>query len=309
MLVMHKVNLRTIDLNLLVILQALLLVKHVTKASQQLNMSQPAVSRALQRLRKVFNDPLLIRTSIGFDLSARGSELLPKLNELLLGVEYLISEPTFNPEKASDVIRVFGLDLEATCFIPALNKILRTEAPNMHLEVRTETRDHFELLDKDDVHFVFSAMSPSANEGQYHRTLIMQSDSVCIMSTNHPDANNEITLDKYLTYHHGLVSITGIGNGFIDDRLLQLGKKRKRVLRLSSFMVAAEYCENTDLIFLLPEIISSRLIKGRDLVIKQVPDELKSVPINFYLYWHERYHNDPMCRWLRRRILSNLSVQ
>ncbi|GGK57518.1 LysR family transcriptional regulator [Amphritea balenae] len=301
---MREVNLRSVDLNLLVVLLQLLETRHVTRAAEMLHMSQPAVSRALQRLRTTFDDPLLVRTTQGFDLSARAEELLPRLQQLLAGLSQLIAEPEFVPSEAKDVVRVYGLDLEVACFVSPLIQVLRREAPWMRLEVRTEPRDHFELLEQGDVHFCVTGMSPKTTEDQYRRLLIGQTTSVCVMSADHPLADSDLTLDKYLTASHGLVSITGRGPGVVDDRLAALGKKRHLALRLSNFMTVADFCEHTDLLFVLPEIVAQKVVQGRNIVLKQVPEELHSPVINFYLYWHERYHRDPMCRWIRQRILE-----
>lgn len=303
---MREVNLRSVDLNLLVILQQLLITRHVTQAADRLHMSQPAVSRALQRLRETFDDPLLVRTSQGYDLSARAVTMLPDLQTLLSGMEQLIAEPEFHPELSEDVIRVYGLDLEVACFVSPLIHVLRGEAPRMRLEVRTEPRDHFELLESGDVHFTLTGLTPKTGEDQYRRLLIAQTKSVCLMSGDNPLAEGELTLDRYLSASHGLVSITGVGPGIVDDRLAALGRKRHLALRLSNFMTAGDFCETTDLLFVMPEIVAQRIACGRNLMLKKVPEELTGPPINFYLYWHERYHRDPMCRWIRQRILEVL---
>jgi len=304
---MREVNLRSVDLNLLVVLQALLETRHVTRAAEQLNMSQPAVSRALQRLRSTFDDPLLVRTSRGFDLSARGAEILPRLRVLTSGVEQLIAPPRFDPSAAVDVVKVYGLDLEVACFVAPLLQVLRTEAPGMRLEVRTEPRNHFELLDTGEVHFCLTGMEPSAGEGQYHRLLIAQSGIVCMMSADNPLAEGELTLEGYLSASHGLVSMTGTGPGYVDERLAELGHRRHLALRLSNFMTAADFCDTTDLLFILPEIVARRIARGRNIILKPVPVELRIPPVNFFLYWHERFHQDPMCRWVRQRVLQVLS--
>ncbi|MDX2424062.1 MAG: LysR family transcriptional regulator [Amphritea sp.] len=306
MIIMREVNLRSVDLNLLVVLQALLETRHVTHASEQLNMSQPAVSRALQRLRATFDDPLLVKTSKGFDLSARGVDLLPRLQQLTHGVKELIAEPVFDPANAVDVVRVYGLDLEVVCFVAPLLKVLRSEAPQMRLEVRTEPRNHFELLANGEVHFALTGMEPTAGEGQYRRLLIAQTGIVCMMSADNPLAKGRLTLERYLSASHGLVSMTGKGPGHIDERLAELGHKRHLALRLSNFMTAADFCDTSDLLFILPEVIAQRISLGRNVVLKEVPVELMTSPINFFLYWHERYHHDPMCRWVRQRVLQVL---
>lgn len=83
-----------------------------------------------------------------------------------------------------------------------------------------------------------------------------------------------------------------------------MNRKRHLALRLSNFMTAADFCETSDLLFYLPRIVAQRIALGRNIVLKPVPDELQSAPISFYLYWHERHHSDPMCRWIRQRILQ-----
>ncbi|WP_372598823.1 LysR family transcriptional regulator [Amphritea sp.] len=301
---MREVNLRSIDLNLLVVLQKLLETRHVTRASELLNMSQPAVSRALQRLRDTFDDPLLVRTAHGFDLSARGADILPRLHVLISGVEQLIAEPQFIPSEAEDVVRVYGLDLEVACFVSPLMKVLRSEAPKMRLEVRSEPRNHFELLENGEVQFSLTGMVPQTGEGQYRRLLIAQSGFVCMMAADHPLAAEELTFDRYLSASHGLVSMTGQGRGHMDERLEQMGRKRHLALRLSNFMTAADFCETSDLLFYLPQIVAQRIAQGRNIIFKPAPVELQSAPISFYLYWHERHHRDPMCRWIRQRILQ-----
>lgn len=303
---MREVNLRSVDLNLLVVLQQLLMTRHVTQAAEQLHMSQPAVSRALQRLRETFDDPLLVRTRQGYDLSARAEIILPQLQNLLSGMAQLIAEPEFDPRQSEDVVRVYGLDLEVACFVTPLIHVLRDEAPRMRLEIRTEPRDHFELLERGDVHFTLTGLTPKAGEDQYRRLLIAQTKTVCMMSGDNPLAQGDLTLERYLTASHGLVSITGMGPGIVDQRLTELGKQRHLALRLSNFMTAGDFCETTDLLFVMPEIVAQRIAGGRNLVLKKVPDELMSPPVNFYLYWHERYHRDPMCLWIRRRILDVL---
>ncbi|OAD21170.1 transcriptional Regulator, LysR family, partial [Candidatus Thiomargarita nelsonii] len=118
-------NLRTIDLNLLVVLQQLLEERHVSRAAEQLCMSQPAVSRALQRLREMLDDPLLVRTSHGYDLSARATSLLPQLNQLLGDAERLITGPAFEPANSTQTVRFYGPDPEISWFLPPLFERMR----------------------------------------------------------------------------------------------------------------------------------------------------------------------------------------
>ena len=219
-----------------------------------------------------------------------------------------MAEPTFDPTTAEDVVRFYGLDLEVACFLPQLMTAIRKEAPRMRLEIRSEPRDHFELLEQGDVHFTITGMSPKTMEDQYRRLLLAQTGSVCVMGADNPLSKGKLTLDKYVAASHGLVSMTGLGPGIMDDRLAALGRKRHLALRLPSFMTAADFCENSDLLFVLPEMVARKVAHGRNIVIKPVPDEISTRGINFYLYWHERHHRDPMCIWIRQKLMEYMQA-
>jgi len=299
---MREVNLRSVDLNLLVILETLLKAKHVTRAAEQLNMSQPAVSRALQRLRDTFADPLLVKTVNGYDLSIRAEQLLPQLETLLQGMQQLIAPPEFDPKVSDQTVRFAGLDLEVALYLPELLEQMRLHAPGMRLDIASTPGDHFKMLEQGEVHFIISGMSPEYSQDQFHRVVVDETYSCCVMGANNPLAKGQFGIDEYLAASHGYVSITGKGPAVMDQMLKQMGLKRKVALRLGSFLTVADYCETTDLIFLLPHRLAQYLSRFRDIAVRPLPEELPFRPIKFYLYWHSRHHQDPMHQWVRELI-------
>lgn len=301
---MLEVNLRSIDLNLLVVLQALLEEQHVSKASQRLGMSQPAVSRALQRLRQTMGDPLLVRTGSGYDLSARAVEIKQQLGRVLQDVQGIMQPEYFDPCLADGVVKFTGLDLELTLLLPQLVRILRTKAPNLRVEVVSQLSDHFALLEKGEVHFSLTGLQPETAQDQYRRIEVSRTRDVCLMDKNNPLAKGEITLEQYVNASHGLVSITGKGPGKMDGVLKQMGHRRKVMLRLASFMSVAEFCTGSDLIFTAPEMMAEHLAKNSSLVVRPLPKEFDLPDIVFYVYWHARYHHEPMCSWIRTQLAA-----
>lgn len=301
---MQNLNLRTLDLNLLLILQTLLEVRHVTRASEKLNMSQPKVSRALQKLRGAFNDPLLVRTLDGYDLSARAERLQPELNQILGSLERMVAQEVFDPATSRDRIKVYAVDLEVVAFLPKLLARLREHAPHMMLDIRSEPRDHFDLLADGEVHFSLSGSVPTVMQDQFRMMPLGQSNMVCMMSRTHPLAGKPMTLDDYLDCFHGYVSITNEGPAIIDAYLSGLGRSRQLTTRLPNFTSAAYFCESSDLVVAIPDIIASMVTKGLDVVVQPLPAEIALPSTQFTLYWHERYHNDPMCQWVRRVLID-----
>ncbi len=300
--VMREVNLRSVDLNLLVVLSALLEHRHVSRAALVLNMSQPAVSRALQRLRDTFADPLLVRTVKGYDLSARALLLQPQLSLLLSGLEQLIEAPQFVPERADNLIKLTGLDLDVALYVPQLIRLARQQAPNMRFEVVVQQTEQFASLDNGEVHFCLTAEEPQVGADQIHRMELDRMDVVGLMDAANPLAAQPMSLESYAAANHGLVSITGLGPGLMDAQLARFGLSRTVKVRLASFMSVADFCEGTDLLFALPERLARYIARHRNLVIRPLPPEVVSRQVVFYLYWHQRYHQDPACIWLREQI-------
>lgn len=300
-------NLRNLDLNLLVVLRQLLEDRHVSRAAEQLGMSQPAVSRALQRLRAMFDDPLLVRTSRGFELSARAAALLPDLTQWLEDAEGLVSRPRFNPANLTDVVRFYGPEPEIVWFLPPLFERMRRLAPGMVLEANSEPRDHFGHLERGEVHFVLSPFQPSASTGQLHSLCLAPLAFALVMSADNPLAQGTLSFERFATASHGLVSLTGRGAGMLEHELtarghLAPGEHLNQPLRLSSFTSVAAFCERSDVVFRLPSRFAEDVVRGRNLVLREALPSTSNEVTHAYLYWHERFHKDPMCVWIREQL-------
>lgn len=302
-------NLRTIDLNLLFTLQSLLEERHVTRASIRLNISQPAVSRALKRLRVIFKDPLLVRVSDGYDLTPRAELILPELNQLLKDIHTMVTGNTFEPDHSSQTLRLYGPDPDLHWIVPVLFNRVRQSAPNISVDIRSEPGDHFSLLESGEVHFVFSPFKPHAGTSQIRSMKLTTYEFVIVMSANHPKANTDWTIEDYLNASHGVVSLTGHGASFMEQDflrqgLLKPGQHLHVPIVMSSFTSLAKICENSDVVFHLPKAFAMDLAKGYNLVVKDTLPEVRTDNLDMYVYWHEKYHHDGMCKWAREIIKS-----
>jgi DNA-binding transcriptional LysR family regulator len=300
-------NLRSVDLNLLVVLEALIEERHVSKAAERLQMSQPAVSRALQRLRHTLDDPILVRTINGYDLSARAVQIRQQLKKVLLDVEGIMQPEVFDPGKAEGVLKLTGLDLELVLLMPEIVRMLRVKAPSLRVEIVPQRSDHFALLEQGEVHFSVTGLEPETGQDQYRRFEIARTGHLCVMDKKNPLAEGEMSLQQYVDASHGLVSITGKGPGMMDDVLAGMGYERNVMLRLASFMSVSEFCSDSDLIFTLPEMMAKHLMRNPSLVFRPLPEAFDLPGITLYLYWHERFHHDPMCNWIRAELNSLFS--
>lgn len=304
---MRETNLRGVDLNLLVVLEALLRERHITRAATSLSMSQPAVSRALGRLRETFDDPLLVRGPAGLTLSERAEGLRQPLADLLAGLSGLVAAPDFEPADATGSLRIGCLDLEAAIYLPDLVPAIRQNAPNMQLEIYSHPDDYFALLAEGRLHLAISGLEPWAGAAQFHRRVIDHTHSEVLMGQDNALADPPMTLERYSAARHGVVSITGRGPAMMDERLARQGVHRQVALKLSSFANVPDACANSDVIFSLPHRLTRRLA-ARDgrLVTRPLPGALQEQRFPMYLYWHARHHNDAMSLWFRRLLLQTI---
>lgn len=301
---MRKVNLRSVDLNLLTILEALLEEKHVTQAAEKLHMSQSAVSRALQRLRVLFNDPLLVKGAEGYSLSSRASKMSAELSVLLQSLSIMIQEPDFKPENSEGTLRFSGVDLDAWIDVPKFVGEITRLAPKLKIEVSVSQADYFVQLSKGRVEFVVSGFDLEFDQENIHSSIVGDSELVIVMGKHHPLSGQEISMQDYLGAKHGFVAITGKGTTFLDSYLQTLGLKRNVVLKVSDFKSVVDYCEKTDVIFVLPLQLIKKTLIGRDVVTKTLPDKLHNPNVEFRLFWHARFHNDPMYKWIRKKLMD-----
>ena len=297
-MMMHMVHdsmLSSIDLNLLVILRALLQERHVTRAARRVGLSQSAASHALARLRELCGDPLLVRRGRVLELTPRAERLLPSLERGLSDLQSVVSaEPEFDPKTARRLFRIGMADYGQAVLLRPLLRELERAAPGVDLSVLTFPNLE-ELIEAGqlDIGAIISATVPSTLSSQ----ALFSDGFVCMVRKGHPRVKGKLTMEGYLSLRHVLVAPGGGPGSIVDTELERRGLERRIALRVSNFLVAPLVVAETDFISTGPELLARRMAKRFSLHL--VPPPLRLPRFGLSLAWHPRLDHDPAHRWLR----------
>jgi DNA-binding transcriptional LysR family regulator len=294
----RDVDLASIDLNLLVVLDALLAEGHVTAAAARLHSTQPAVSRALGRLRDLFDDELLVRVGQRMRPTPKGLALVQPLRDALAAVHGIVRSSTFDPASATGVVRLAAPDIVVYMLVPALLERLRREAPRLDIEITPWSSAWREDLASGTVDLTFGL--PGGREPGIYSRLLVRNEWACVVRAGHPILERRWNLDAYLELSHLLVGLTSHGGGQVDDALAVLGRTRRIGLRMPYAVLSPLVIADSDLVLTTARWLASKLARDVGLVIKRPPVALK--PADLPMVWHERSHRDPRQRWLRAML-------
>jgi DNA-binding transcriptional LysR family regulator len=292
---MRDLNLRSVDLNLLPALDALLRLRHVTRAAEEVGLSQPAMSHMLGRLRQVLGDELLVRARSGLALTARAEEIAPRVAAVLNAARTIYRPPNFDISKVRRVFHVVGCDLHSVLFGPPLMGRIREEAPGIELSIENYSRNVFRKLEDGSVDLVFADAQTPLPRGAVS-TVIGEDRYALVMREKHPAAAKQWTVADYANWDSAIVSIFGDGQTDVDARLAKVGVVRRVGLTTPHFMASLAAVSATDMIANTSEIFALRFAKAFRLVVRETPFpeiQFKSTVIGSALRM-----NDPVLRWL-----------
>ncbi len=297
---MHPVHdLRRIDLNLLVILDALLDERHVSRAAERLAMTQPAVSHALGRLRDLLDDPLLVRAGNQMQLTRRAFELAGPLREILGGVRRLVLGDDFDPASAELELRLGMSDYGAWVVLPALLPILRREAPGLHLDVRQASRlGMAEQVARGELDGALGVF-PMLPEGLRVQRLF-EERFVCLCAIETLAGRQRMELDDYLAAPHLRVALQQSPAEEIDSHLEKLGRRRRVAATVPHFSVAPGLLAGTDMVLTIAERMLPDDLAAHGLASFDPPMQLAR--FDFVQIWSETSEEEPARRWLRGKL-------
>jgi len=291
---MHWTHVKNADLNLLPALQFLIEEQQVKGAADRFGLSQPAMSRVLQRLRHTFGDELLIRTSDGYEPTLRAQRIQKELHDILWRLETILCEVPFDPQTAADTFTIACSDFSTFMQVPGLSRLMSEHAPGVSLDMVSFSNATFAEAERgitDLVLWVDHAPAPFLSEE------LFVEEYVCVMSKDHPSGGGALSLDAYLRYPHVAVSILGGRQVLLDDRIGKLGGKRTVRLKVPYFAAAIAAVPETDLIATVPRRIAQPQADAGLVSVTPAPEGIDR--ISYIMAWHPRLTNDPAHEWLR----------
>lgn len=303
---MHATHdeLRGVDLNLVLALDALLAERHVTRAAARLGITQSAASHALARLRDLFSDSLLVRGPKGTMLpTPRATELAPAVHRVLEELASVIrGADRFDPATATHAFHIGAGDYVELVILPRLIERLAKTAPGIDIWVHSfEAHGDAELA----AGTLDVAIGPPRRAlrpaGSYEKVLFEETFT-CVARKNHPIAAARITLPRYASANHVLVAPRGTPGSLVDDALARAGKSRRVAVAVPNFLVVPYLVASSDLIATLPTRIATMFAETTKLALMSPPLELE--PFEMAMAWHERMHDDVRHRWLREQLLA-----
>jgi DNA-binding transcriptional LysR family regulator len=292
-------DIRSVDLNLLVALDALLGERNVTRAAARLSLSQSAMSAALARLRTLFGDPLLLRTAGGMLPTSKGLELAAPVRQLVADVGRLVQQAgAFDPASARVTFTIAASDYVEYAILPRLVDYLEANAPLARFAVRAMD---FGAIGRQleagevDLGILGAGFAPPNARS---RPLFLER-FVCVVRRDHPRIRDGLTLDEFCALDHLLVQPSGSGfTAQTDDALAAIGRRRQVRLSVPHFLLVPEILVRSDMIVVLPE----RLARGYRDRFRIFDPPLQMPPFAIVEVWHERTHRDPALVWLRQAL-------
>ena len=291
-------NINSLDLNLLLAFDAIDRERNITLAAERVGLSQPALSNALARLRKLLNDPLFVRTAKGMEptpYAVRLSGPIRKACELIDGA--LKIDASFDPTRTSRKFSVYMTDIGEAVMLPRLLRHLQTFAPRIGINVETIPKHGIqEAMTSGDVDLAVGLFEGLG--GGFFEQRLYRDDFVCIVRADHPTVGNTFSQQQFIDLPHVLVSSGGTGHeAAIEKIVVKQRVKRSVALSVPHFLALPAIVAQTDATGTVPRKLALSFMNSIN--IKLLTSPIKFPTIEIKQHWHARYHHDPANKWVR----------
>ena len=297
-------DIRSVDLNLLKAFDALMDERSVTRAAARLSLTQPAVSGMLNRLRDSFGDPLFARTSRGVTPTPRAEALSGSVKRVLAEIEAMLKPGAFDPGTADFTVSIAATDYALRAVLVPFIAALRPHAPRIRIAVHQVNEATVQQrLERGELDLAL--LTPETAPPDLHARHLFEERYVCALRHDHPAlSTGGLSLDRFCALDHAVVSLAGGGfRGATDEALEKIGRSRRIVLSVPSFVMLLDVLRESDLVALVPR----RLVAdSSELSLIEPP-----LPVSGFTKvaaWHARTHEDPGHRWVRSVLFQTCGV-
>jgi DNA-binding transcriptional LysR family regulator len=294
---MRDVHIKNLDLNLLQPLRALLQERHITRAARLCYLSQPAMSRALERLRQMFDDPLLIRRGRIYERTVRGERLLEEVQSLIPRLEAMVRGERFDPSRSRERFRLAMTDHASMIILPALMNQIRAIAPNVWVEASVWNNRRYEEVAAGRLD---TALSGEEAPPFLETEVLFKVDFVCLVGSAQRVRCRRLTLKQYLQLPHVLIDTWDGQQTLVDRPLAQLGAKRAVALSMPFFVPAVFAIAHSDLVLTVPRKLAAITAAVAGVRMIEAPREIEAFP--YFMTWHSRVANEAAHVWFRQLI-------
>jgi len=293
-------DIRSLDLNLLVVFDAMLKHQNVTKAAEAIKLSQPAMSAAISRLRTLFDDPLFVRTVAGMAPTPKAQALSPSIRMVVQTIQTDILQPkSFDPSRSDRTFTLVTPDIAEVNFLPRLLSTLAEKSPHISLKTLAMPREAAaNSLEAGSAEMAIGYF-PDLHKAGFFQQKLISSSHVCLIRKKHPDVGQKLTLSQFANASHAVVKPDGREHVF-EQFLQSKNIKRRVVVELSHFMSLLPIIETSNLIATVPKDLADFFVQHGE--VRYVPTPMKSPIIDVHLFWHQRFHKDSAHIWLRQVI-------
>ncbi|MGI4718182.1 MAG: LysR family transcriptional regulator [Janthinobacterium lividum] len=290
-------NLRDIDLNLLVVFHELYKERRVAAVAESLGLTQPAVSNALSRLRRMMGDELFLRTGRGMEPTPYATQLAEPIAQALATIrDTLERQLEFDPAASVRKFTIAMTDLGEIHFLPRLMHRLADIAPGVTIStVRNTSVVLSDELESGRVDIAFGLL-PQLKAGFFQRLLFRQR-YVCLFRKGHPLDKGSMTLEEFESAQHVVVVAAGTGHATVNDAIERRAVRRNVRLSVPHFVALGHILASTDLVATVPERYVRESMGPFRLTYLPLPVPVPEFDVN--LFWHARFHKEPGNQWLR----------
>jgi DNA-binding transcriptional LysR family regulator len=301
MTVMNEMD--NFDLNLLKVFDALWRHGHLGRAAEELDLSQPAMSHSLKRMREQMSDPLFLKVRTGMQPSPRAVQLAPVVQAVLANVrEHMLVAPPFDPAQARRTFTIVLSDVGEMAFLPQLLARLMKESPLIDIRtVSPSHRDLMDLLERSKVDLAIGFF-PDLGGSDVFQQRLFHHGFVCLARKGHPVVKGKITQKQFRELSHVVVQTEGRSQELVEQYLRSHGIKRRELLHSPHFLSIPMVIASTDLIVTVPVPVGEVFARIADVQVLPPPFPIPSFDLK--QHWHRCQHDDPGNRWLRSVALE-----